>query len=371
MSQVILQPEPKTEEPRKTAIGRPLRSLLPALLVVLCVIAAAVWITRTRATHSGDKSVISATPSTTLQIIRIKGTTEAVESRVIMAPILSGQTVSALTITKLALSGARVKPGDPLVEFDRQSQLQNYIDKEVEYNKLAAQVMEAEANERAARAKDESELEAAENALKKAQLGMQKLELLSRIDSEKAQQSLEETTAAAKQLRTTFDLKRKAAQAGIRILEIQRDRSQQTMKHAQENANLMRITSPIDGIVVLNTIWKQGKMGEPQEGDQLRPGVPFMQVVDPSRMRIRALVNQEDFRHLQVGEPAEIRVDAYPDLVLPGKLEQISPVARKGGFSERIRTLSATFTIDGTDPRLMPDLSAAIDVRAKAEGGSR
>ena len=110
---------------------------------------------------------------------------------------------------------------------------------------------------------------------------MQKVELLSRIDAEKAREDLDEARATLAQLKETFDLKRKAAQASIRILEIQRDRTRETMLHAQTNAALMQIRSPIDGIVVFNTIWKQGNMGEVQEGDQVRPGVPFMQVVDP------------------------------------------------------------------------------------------
>jgi len=49
---------------------------------------------------------------------------------------------------------------------------------------------------------------------------MEKVELLSRIDAEKAQEDLDEAQATLKQLKETFDLKRKAAQASIRILEI-------------------------------------------------------------------------------------------------------------------------------------------------------
>ena len=164
------------------------------------------------------------------------------------------------------------------------------------------------------------------------------------------------------QLRETFDLKRKAAIAAIHILEIQRDRTRQTMLHAQRNAELMQVRSPIDGVVVLNTIWKQGKMGEVQEGDQVRPGVPFMQVVDPSKMEVLVQVNQEDFLSLKIGQPATVRLDAYPEMVFAGKLEQISPIARNGSFSAKVRTFTAVFSIAGNDPRLMPDLSAAVDV---------
>ena len=191
---------------------------------------------------------------------------------------------------------------------------------------------------------------------------MQKAEILSRIDSEKAQEDLEEAQATLAQLRETFALKRKAAQAAIRILEIQRDRTEQIMLHAQADARLMQIRAPLDGVVVVNTIWKQGQMGEVKEGDQLRPGIPFMQVVDPSLMQVRVLANQEDFLSLRIGQSARIHLDAYPELVFPGRLEEMAPIGRGGDFSSRLRTFAVVFSVTGQDPKMMPDLSAAVDV---------
>ena len=134
------------------------------------------------------------------------------------------------------------------------------------------------------------------------------------------------------------------------------------MLHAQENAALMQMHAPIDGVVVLNTIWKEGKLGEVQEGDHVQAGVPFMQVVNPSNMQVRALVNQEDLTALQVGQQATVRLDAYPEMVFTSELEQIAPIGRNGDFSPKVRTFAVVFSIQGNDPRLMPDLSAAVDV---------
>jgi HlyD family secretion protein len=302
--------------------------------------------------------------------LRLKGTTEAVQTRAILAPLLAGEKVSTLTITRLAQGGSRVKRGDLLVEFDRQAQVRDFIDKRAEQSKLVDQVIEERAKQDAARAKDETEIKQAEDSLSKAELEMQKVEILSRIDAEKARQDLDEATATLKQLRETFNLKREAAQAAIRILEIQRDRTGETMLHARANSELMQIHSPIDGVVVLNTIWKQGRMGEVQEGDQVRPGVPFMQMVDPSRMEVRVPVNQEDILSLQLGQPARVYLDAYPQLVFPGKLEEMAPIGRNGDFSSKLRTFAAVFSIAGSDAKLMPDLSAAVDVDLVAQGNA-
>jgi len=310
-----------------------------------------------------------------VQNLLLKGKTQATVARAIQAPMLAGQQVGTLTITKLIRSGTRVKKGDILAEFDRQAQIRDSIDKLAASSELNNQVIEAKAKEDAARAKDETEIKQAENSLGKAELEMQKVELLSRIDAEKAQEDLDEAQATLKQLKETFDLKRKAAAASIRILEIQRDRTRETMLHAQANAELMQVHAPIDGIVVFNTIWKQGNMGEVQEGDQVRPGIPFMQVVDPLGMEVKVPVNQEDLLGLRVGQSGRVHLDAYSDLVFPAVLESIDPMGQKGDFSPKLRHFSATFSIHGSDLRLMPDLSAAVEVERKdavpAGGDSR
>jgi len=329
-------------------------------LTIVAAVALVAVVLRNRTSPPTQSSHRVAPPSE--RILRLKGTTEAVESRAILAPLISGQQVGTLTIVHLTAAGTRVKQGDVLVEFDRQSQMKDYVDKQADYQKLVDQVTEEQAKEIAAKAKDETELKQAEHNLGKAELEIQKAEIVSRIDAEKNQENLDEAKATYDQLREAFDLKRKAAQAAIRILEIQRDRTQQTMMHARANADLMQVHSPLDGVVVLNTIWKQGTMGEVQEGDQVRPGVTFMQVVNPSVMQVRVLANQQDFPSLHVGETVKVQLDAYPELVFNGKLEQMAPIAQGSDFSNKLRTFTVIFSLQGNDPKLMPDLSAAVDV---------
>jgi HlyD family secretion protein len=347
------------------------RSLLvPVITAVALLLLGAITIVMLPSNTSSQRKAVtrSGSAANAGRTVRLTGTTEAVHMRSMVAPTISVEHAATLTITKLAASGTRVHKSDVLAEFDRQAQVREFIDKQAEYVDFANKTAEAQAKEIADRAKDETEMGQAESAFSKAQLEMQKLELMSKIDAEKAEEALEETKATLQQLQTTFSLKRQAAQAGIRLLEIQRDRAKQVMDHAQANAAVMQIRSPIDGIVVLNTIWKEGKMGEVQEGDQVRPGIAFMQVVDPSQMQIRALVNQEDFLALHLGLPARIHLDAYPELVFKGKLEEMAPIARSGDFSSKLRTFAVVFSIQGNDARLMPDLSAAVDVNPASPG---
>ena len=297
-----------------------------------------------------------------LHKVRVHGTVEAVESHTIAAPRLSGQGLNTLIITKLVKNGSAVRAGDVLVEFDRQAQLKNVLDKEAEYKDLVAQISKKQAEQAAARAADETELKKAEDALKTAELDVKKNEIVSRIDAEKNVQNLEQARASFEQLTQTFELKRQAAKADLRILEIQRDRALTAMRWAQSNTQKMVVHASSDGVSVINSMWKGGTMSDVQEGDEVRAGFPFMQVVNPARMQVRARVNQADIEQLRLAQGVRIGLDAYPELSFTGKVESIAAVAQTSAFSSKARNLTVIFSINGADPKLLPDLSAAVDI---------
>lgn len=315
----------------------------------------------TAAAASTDPSA-SVVRGTFLRTIRLNGLVEAVHFSTVMAPSLAGQSGSQLVITQLAKKGARVKKGDLLVEFDREMQLRNATDRRAEWMDLDEQIRKRRADQDAQRAKDDTELKAAENAVALAKLEMLKNEMLPRIDAEKNQLTLEGAEAKLRQLQRTFDLKRQAALTDIRILDVQRERAHQAMTRAESNAQRMAIQSPIDGLVVLRTSWRSGTMADVEEGQEMWPGSGVLDVVGPGVMRVRAKVNQADLPWLRVGQTATVRLDAYPDREFAARLEQLSPIGTSSGLSNAVRTFVALFTVPQSDELLAPDLSAAVDV---------
>jgi HlyD family secretion protein len=90
--------------------------------------------------------------------------------------------------------------------------------------------------------------------------------------------------------------------------------------------------------------------------------MPIMQVVDPASMLVRVKVNQADVHALHVGQPARISLDAYPELQFRGRVEQVAPVGTTSLLTTRVRNFVAIVSIEGSHPKLLPDLSAAVDV---------
>ena len=302
--------------------------------------------------------------------MRLSGTVEAVQAVTISTPRLAGQTSStSLVITRLIRPGTIVKPGDLIVEFDRQEQLKNALDRAAELNDLQQQIKKKEAEERATRERDTGEIRLAESTLARAELDMLKNEMLPGIQAEKNEQALEEAKARLAQLKTTFDLKRKAAEADLQILRIRRDRAENAMRQAENNADKMSVQSTISGMAVIRSIWKSNNMAEVQEGEEVRSGMPIVDIVNPSHMRVRARVNQAEINEIAVGLPVRIGLDAYPDLFFDGRVAQISPLATTSSMSPKVRTFVALIEVKGSHPNLMPDLTASLDVELTREPG--
>jgi len=316
---------------------------------------------------SRSQTTVQATTTTVKRTdfvrgIRLNGTVEAINFLAIAPPRLSGPGMGSLVITKLAQSGSHVNKGDLLVQFDQQQQIKNALDQEATYVDLVEQINKKKADQATARAADESALRQAQNDMNSAAAEVRRNEILSKIDAEKNNLAYEQAKATYGQLEKTLDLKRQAAQAEVKSLEIQRDRARAAMDYARKNTSRLEIHAPIDGIVVLNSVWKGGQMGEVQEGDEVRAGVPFMQIVNPGAMQVRARVNQADVSLLRVGQAVRVGLDAYPDLSFNGKIERIAAIGVTSGLSDRVRSFNVLFSISGSDSRLMPDLSASLDV---------
>lgn len=298
--------------------------------------------------------------------IRLHGLVEPVRSHTVSAPRLTGSAPGAppgqLVVVRLARPGTYVKSGDLLVEFDRQTQIKGARDREAEFRDIVEQINKKRGEQLTARALRDSQLKQAENQVKIAELGVVGNDMVPKIIAEKNVQLVEEARATLAQLRKTFDLKTRAEAADLRILEIQRARARNAWDHARHNADRMRIVAPLAGLVVLKSVWKGGTMAEVQEGEEVRAGVPILEVVDPSAMRVRANVNQADVEHLAAGQPARITLDSYTGKQFQGRLEHLSPVAMTSALSNRVRTFIATFSIEGADEHFLPDLAAAIEV---------
>ena len=133
--------------------------------------------------------------------------------------------------------------------------------------------------------------------VRRAELDVQKNELVSSIDARKNDLALEQAKRVLAELEQDVKSRSVSNQATILLAEEKRNKAKLAMDQAQGNIDKMRVTAPMDGLVALEK--NEGAMGgfccfpgqtfpEYREGDQVQPGRTVGQVVDPKEMELSA-----------------------------------------------------------------------------------
>ncbi len=268
-----------------------------------------------------------------------------------------------LILQHLVKPGSMVKKGEVVAEFDRQFMLQRLDDYESTMETARAQLAQQRANLDLARYTYKQNVEKAKAALEKARLDTRTLPVLSAIDAERVKLALEEAEAQYKQQLAQAKFVEEQERAQLKYAELEFKSLEIEYRRAETNSDRMLARANLDGMTVMQNIWRGGEMAQIQQGDQIYPGQFFMQVVDPNSMVINASVNQVDGEQVRIGMKARIRFDAYPGLEVPAHVVNVAAVPRSGGMrASFVREIPVRLKIDKMDPRIIPDLSCSVDV---------
>ena len=297
--------------------------------------------------------------------IRVTGVIQPLHSYIVQVPQIQGQGGN-VTLTRLIPNGAKVNDGELLAEFDSTKEQQALRDAAAKYEDFSHQVEQKAAEHRNNAAKRKSDLEQAKADLDKAQIELRKGPVLTEIDLAKDKIKVQDAKAHIASLLKSNQYHEDAEAAESRILELQRDRQKVAVDRAQTNIAKLTVHAPLAGMVALQNVYRNNSMGHAQEGDQLWPGSPLLRLFDPGPMEVTAEIQEPDVIALGSETTATVHLDAFPGTAFPAVFESASPVA-SSGFDSPIKTFGARFRLLSTDPRLLPDLSAAVDIAVGAK----
>jgi HlyD family secretion protein len=274
----------------------------------------------------------------------------------------------SLVLTKLAAAGSRVKAGDVIAQFDTVNQQQRLDDYKDSLVTLDANIKNQMANMGSQKESHLQQVRAGKAAWENALLNQQTNEVVSAINAQLFDVAVEQTRAQYEQLVYEDDLLDQQQRARIQAIELSRAQAQLELQRTESNLKKMTMNAPIDGFVVMNSIVRNNEFGTVREGDQVRPGQPFMFIVDPSSMVLSATVNQVDAERLRLGMKAKIRLDAYNDIEVPGTLQGIGAMAQTSTFrASYVGEIPVRLSLDRMDPRIIPDLTASAEVYLQSE----
>jgi HlyD family secretion protein len=344
-------------------------------LAALVTVAGGVWAvtafsqtsnsTDTKKNERAPARTVVAKRATIERTIRVTGTTSAREFASIAAPVMRAPDAGrGLVLMNLIASGTAVKKGDVVAQIDAQAVLDHIDD-------ISASIIQAESDVKKRRAEQaidwenlQQSIRVTKSEMEKAKLDASAAEIRTDVDREILKLSVEEAEAKYKQQLADLKTQQRAFDSEIKILEITLQRHRNHRERHQADVQKFTLRAPMDGLAVMQTIYRRGQMGQIQEGDEVSPGQPFMRVVNLASMQVDASVSQTESEDLRLNQDVKVHFDAFPDLVLKGKVFSVGAIATAGFRSsgQYVRTIPVHLSFDNTDPRVIPDLTVSGDV---------
>jgi HlyD family secretion protein len=235
-----------------------------------------------------------------------------------------------------------------LNDAQRQSYYTAFVQAEAALHQAEQALQLAQAAYANARQDEVSGIQAAEQQLAQAQAAVDKLNLPP--DSAQlaaAQAGIAQARAAQAKLQPDpTDSQKAIASSGVAQAEAALELARLNREHAELHA-------PFDGVVAAVNI---------DPGDPSATGSePAIKVVDVSTLHVDAQISDIDIGKVQIGQAAEIHVDALPEQVFKGKVSYVAPTATTVGT---IRTYLVRVSIDNQSG-LRAGMSARVDLATK------
>lgn len=311
------------------------------------------------------------------------------------------ESAGELKIKFIAPEGTSVQKGDVLVELNTATLLENVTKQQLEVNKSQAALVKAQSDlttaeltlkeyedgkfpesrqtilnkmftaEEALRTAEENkrfnvrllqrgyttetEVEQNETAIRKAKLdydaAVNELAVLDRYTFEK-------TVVQYKSSIETAKAEQKSAEENLRL-------DQERLEHLQKQLDLCTIRSPEAGqVVYFVDRWDDTVL---KEGASVYSRQKLIKLPDVSKMQVKGVVNEANIRLVKPGQPATIRLEAFPDRIFQGSVDKVNEYPEPAWGSNNSMTKEYGTSIKIVDPptEIKPGLTAKITITVR------
>jgi RND family efflux transporter MFP subunit len=163
-----------------------------------------------------------------------------------------------------------------------------------------------------------------------------------------AQSTVDASEARYKRAKATVAAQEAAIRAGEAAVE-----------EAEVLVEYSNIRAPFDGVVLT----KNADIGDivTPLGAAANAKAAVVTMADMSSLQVEVDVSESNISQVRVGQPCEIRLDAFPDLRIKGVVHMIVPTADRTKASVLVKV-----AFKEMDPRVLPEMSAKVAFLSRA-----
>ncbi len=257
-----------------------------------------------------------------------QGELRALRTDVLRVPGTSGR----LRIARLAPAGSFAAAGDLIAEFDASEAQVGIEERQIETERLAAQISKARAELALDESEDRARLQHARFAVRLAELDVKRNELLPPAEALRNTRALDDARERLDELESGNQTRRGRDVAELVLLRSRAAESQRELEQDRRGLAGLRVIAPHAGWVALargvgDSLTHDAVAASVHAGDELNAGAAVAEIRDPSRLELSALANDNDDTRLQIGQTAKVWLDAWPDRALKGELTHVTRAA--------------------------------------------
>jgi HlyD family secretion protein len=336
-------------------------------LVFVAALACGVWRLR-HLQAAGGLAVAPVRQGDFLVMVHCRGELKARRSVQLTAPV----NVPDLQIVWLAPAGDTITAGKPVIRFDPSSARQQLQEKEASLRQAQATLDQELAQARITAEQDKLDLASASYEVEKAKLEVSKAEIVSAMQGEESRIDLGLAEQKLRVEAATVKLHESSDKAKVGSLTRLRVQAQDDVDTNKRRLDQMEVKAPSDGVLIYLSNYSQGWVNAKpfKVGDHVWPGGAVAEIPDLTSLEMEGKVEEIDRGRIATGLPARVKVDAFPEKTLNGRIASISPLTEQTFEWPPTRSFRGYAQIEASGLRLRPGMNGTVDVVVKKLPGA-
>jgi HlyD family secretion protein len=288
------------------------------------------------------------------------GELQALNARVVTMPYIGWRYGWNFKVTGLVDHGALVEKGDSIAQFDgstvqtRLLERQNKLEVEkVALNKLLVEQQIKLQNLKSRIAISEAAYHQKKLQVEKFKFESERSKIIKQKELEKAEIELRKSLDNYQRTISTNDNELKIQKIKIRQIEYD-------IVDAEAALSQLTVKSPINGMI--QVLENRRSRNIFQLGDDISQGQPFISVPDMSKMKVKSVINENDYFKAFIGQKVVVRLDAFPLKQFHGEISDIGKLSRKKDEKSTVKVFDIVVLLDDSDPILKPGMTVSCDI---------
>jgi HlyD family secretion protein len=185
------------------------------------------------------------------------------------------------------------------------------------------------------------------------------------LELSQARSDVQTSRDSLRQLQSATAYRLAQKQAAVASAQSRIEEASAKLELARQQLARCEVRADVPGIVVYKDVFFGSEQRKPQVGDQVWANQPLLILPDISKMVVDTKVRETDVHKVEQNQRVSVRVEAYPDLRLTGRVTLVGTLAQEERERRGAKFFNVTIQVNESEPRLRPGMTARVEIEVE------